>query len=1153
MSAHQTLSDDIQARKDALDPAQSFIVQAPAGSGKTELLIQRMLSLLARVEHPSEILAITFTKKAAGEMRERLFAALAAAREMDEPQQSPARERWHLARAVVARDAEKKWQLVERPKLLNIDTFDAFSLRITKLAPLSLDGASAGLANLSQDASVQHREAARRALLDPDDTQSLQAASSLLAALDNRVDDIIALIADLLGKRAQWMDHLIDDSDESIAQMRNIVVQSLEAELANAQTLWPQRLTTQVGALCSHAAENIDNGEKKTWLSELTSFDFASHDIASLSNWVNASNFLITSSTPFGWRKSYTKNDGFPAASDKGISAEEKAGRTEAKAAITSLIADVSSIDDSELLRESLLRARSLPNAEAITAHEPILRAALRVLKLASAELLLIERAAAITDFSGVALAAKHALLNFRDEVFGRLDAQIAHILVDEFQDTNPAQSALIESLVDDWSTNEGRTLFLVGDPMQSIYGFRDADVGIFLDAWANGVANLKLQRLKLAANYRSQRPIVDWVNDRMSEVFARRASDQSTPRIAFAHAVAIRDDAPAIAHDFVHVFDDIEDEVSAIVADISRVRGESPKASVAVIVRAKSHATEILQALQAANLPFEAREMSRWHHRPLIRDLMSLTYVLAQPSDRLSWYAWLRSPMIGLSLATFARLSEWQQSTKTAMPAPLYDSAFLQFIANDDVDEAKRIATATAALQLASNREDLGQLAERVHAVFRFCGGDLIANTPHECLEVEDYFSFLDAQCASGFLPARDAFERALRDRFQSFASISNTSTSSPPIELLTIHKAKGLEWDYVYLPQWNRRSPAEKRHLVVWDFVRQSQNSSSDRRQSLSRISRASTQLLVAAKEARRKTENSVFQFVQDRRVAARKEEAKRLLYVAVTRTREGLFISGSASEPGSGSLAALMQWPAATASAEPSNNNVTSSASKRRIMTTSLLRFEPPFVATDVESTTSRKTNLSRSGKAANESSADEINATRNNEIALGIVGHTLIEGLARAMRADSPFSPSPSFLSRRLMREGMTNDAIDWAARELLSTIAVMKTSKHFSFIHDAAHTETANELALAVAQNDSVQTLRVDRTFVDRDDTRWIVDYKFSATTARDEQDIVSWLDAQKRHHSAQLSAYASAFLAIEANRRVRCALYFPRVDRFIFW
>src|ERR1700682_400953 len=94
---------DLAARERALDPRASFIVQAPAGSGKTELLIQRVLVLLAVAQKPEEIAAITFTRKAAAEMRKRIFEALAAARHEPRPAAPHKAKTWDLGRAVVER------------------------------------------------------------------------------------------------------------------------------------------------------------------------------------------------------------------------------------------------------------------------------------------------------------------------------------------------------------------------------------------------------------------------------------------------------------------------------------------------------------------------------------------------------------------------------------------------------------------------------------------------------------------------------------------------------------------------------------------------------------------------------------------------------------------------------------------------------------------------------------------------------------------------------------------------------------------------------------------------------------------------------------------------------------------------------------------
>src|SRR5687768_4251802 len=120
---------DAGERRRAIDPAHSFVVQAPAGSGKTGLLIQRYLKLLTCVEEPEEIVAITFTRKAAAEMRERLVAALAQAKKTGHSSTTPEtgyeRLTRELADAVLRRDAEVGWHILDNPARLRIQTFDS--------------------------------------------------------------------------------------------------------------------------------------------------------------------------------------------------------------------------------------------------------------------------------------------------------------------------------------------------------------------------------------------------------------------------------------------------------------------------------------------------------------------------------------------------------------------------------------------------------------------------------------------------------------------------------------------------------------------------------------------------------------------------------------------------------------------------------------------------------------------------------------------------------------------------------------------------------------------------------------------------------------------------------------------------------------------
>ena len=132
---------DAQARRQALDTSRSFIVQAPAGSGKTELLIRRVLCLLLTVEQPEQILAITFTRKAAAEMQNRIRESL---------QNASSEQCWHaaqdnphkleglnIAKKVLQRDTELGWGLLENPDRLKLTTIDAFCARLTGALPVT--------------------------------------------------------------------------------------------------------------------------------------------------------------------------------------------------------------------------------------------------------------------------------------------------------------------------------------------------------------------------------------------------------------------------------------------------------------------------------------------------------------------------------------------------------------------------------------------------------------------------------------------------------------------------------------------------------------------------------------------------------------------------------------------------------------------------------------------------------------------------------------------------------------------------------------------------------------------------------------------------------------------------------------------------------
>ncbi|HLS51435.1 MAG TPA: UvrD-helicase domain-containing protein, partial [Burkholderiaceae bacterium] len=148
---------DAAQRQAAIDPSDSFIVQAPAGSGKTELLTDRLLALLALVNRPEEIVAITFTRKAAAEMQARVLAKLQSA-QGPEPSQPHLRQSWHLARQALARDAELGWNLLKYPARLSIRTIDAFCAALVRTMPWS--STLGGVPAITDDARALYEEAA---------------------------------------------------------------------------------------------------------------------------------------------------------------------------------------------------------------------------------------------------------------------------------------------------------------------------------------------------------------------------------------------------------------------------------------------------------------------------------------------------------------------------------------------------------------------------------------------------------------------------------------------------------------------------------------------------------------------------------------------------------------------------------------------------------------------------------------------------------------------------------------------------------------------------------------------------------------------------------------------------------------------------------
>lgn len=243
---------DAAVRERALAPGQSFIVGAPAGSGKTTLLTQRFLRLLSLVEQPESIVAITFTRKAAEEMRSRVLAALRSARD-GTPDLDPVTKTW--ARAALAASDGGGWRLLDNPRRLRMQTIDSLAAAIARRGPL-LSGFAGDVAMLD-DATPVYEQAARAAIAELGAADVWSAAvETLLAHLDNNWERLERLLAEMLGRRDQWLRFVIETPAR--ASFENALARAVIAELRDFAALLPAHCAADIAQLAAFAGTNVE-------------------------------------------------------------------------------------------------------------------------------------------------------------------------------------------------------------------------------------------------------------------------------------------------------------------------------------------------------------------------------------------------------------------------------------------------------------------------------------------------------------------------------------------------------------------------------------------------------------------------------------------------------------------------------------------------------------------------------------------------------------------------------------------------------------------------------------------------------------------------------------------------------------------------------
>ncbi len=1112
------MADQAQ-RRQALDPSCSFIVQAPAGSGKTELLIQRFLRLLGRTSKPESVVAITFTRKAAAEMRHRVIAALQNA-SGPEPESSHENYTWKLAQDALACNDKFNWRLTEHPSRLRIQTIDSLCATLVRQMPwISRMGAPP---HPEDDVAHLFRQAARRTvdMLDSDETgmDVSGALSRLLSHLDNKVGTVERLLTTMLGSRDQWLRHVA--GNPSGAGLRDQLESSLgeviESELAHLANSFPQQFKETTIELARFGAGNLRREGRSCALAACTDLhDFPGGTLDSLPHWLGFAEMFLTEAGTL--RRRLTKNQGFPATE----------GGREAKDHLKAIALDPPVV-------EGLHGLRSLPSARFGETQWDVLRALWVLLRVAVAQLRLVFQAEGRVDFTEIAMGARMALGSDEEptDLAFALDYRIQHLLVDEFQDTSQTQFELLSRLTADWQSGDGRTLFLVGDPMQSIYGFREAEVGLFLRARVDGVGAVSLTPLTLSVNFRSSAGIVDWVNLAFGEAFPD-AENPFTGAVQFEPSVPFK---PETGEDAVRVHpflvNDPEPEAERVLKIIRDTRMANPGETIAVLVRSRAHLLSTVSALRRAGEKFRAVEIDALGERPVVGDLHSLTRALLHPGDRVAWLSILRAPWCGLKLADLEALvnGDFVGSIWDLIQAPAHRGRLAP-------DPRARLERVLPVLSDAIARRGTLPLRRWVEGVWINLGGPA-------CLE-----SRTELEDATAYLDLLEQSQEGLDVRDERKFAADVTRLFAPPdveagdaLQLLTIHKAKGLEFDTVILPGLGRRTRPVEQKLLMW----------------LEYVGRGQPRLLLAPIHEVGGDPDPVYQYLRKVYTLKSDHESTRLLYVAVTRARRHLHLLGHArpdrkgtalKAPDSRALLikiwgtvesefadALSRRVPPEGAGVPVRKPAPVGVPLRRLQTD----WAPPAAPTDIN----------WKAHAASPADSDEIGVhqpvfewARELQRRVGIVVHRMLQEIQLPNRAGFSEKTIRTALESEGLHGANLVEAAERVARALRNAVGDVRGSWILS-----AHQDDRREFALSAAVEGRVRHFILDRTFVDGP-TRWIIDYK---TSAHEGGGRDAFLDSEQARYCVQLENYARAMQHTDAHP-IRLGLYFPLLQGWREW
>jgi ATP-dependent helicase/nuclease subunit A len=1102
---------DSEQRIRAIDPQGSFCVTAPAGSGKTELLIQRYLALLPRVSQPEQILAITFTRKAAAEMRERVLEALRDAQDGIPRQSEHEKLTQSLARSALQADSAGDWQLLRDVSRLNIKTIDSFCAGLTRQMPVL--SAFGGQAEPRDDAVPLYEEAVTDlyALLESDHS-IVPDLRALLLHFDNNWERLQELLVSMLGRRDQWRMYvgMHETPDESESYLVATVEALVREELARLSgDLAPYHC--ELLALMQFSARNLGQPEPAK---------FPAGVAEDLSYWRNLRSLFLTAKGV--WRKGVTKREGFPADKDE----EAVKHKTLAQ----KVLADIRTLPD---LAARLDGVRFLPQIERGSHSWELVLHLSRLLPLLAAQLLLVFRRHGAVDHGQVAQAALQALGDDDNptELALRLDYCIEHLLVDEFQDTAITQYELLHKLTRGWgehneqSPQMPRTLMIVGDAMQSIYGFRSANVGLFLQARREGFNGVELEHLELQCNFRSDPALVEWVNRTFSQAFPR-VEDVTSAQVSYTAAAAVKESTggACVSLDGFRGDEARELEVTFICETIAQCLAKGER-DIAVLGRQRSHLHPITHRLKQMGIPYQADSLDSLAHSPVVADLLNLCRALASDMDRLAWMALLRAPWCGLTLADLLTVAQFGEDARyLPLRLSIADPKLLSSLSEEG---AQRLQHLRSAINQAVNSRDRLGLRVWVERLWVQLGGPRCAPDALLLEDAESFMQLLEVAESDGVGLDPEWLQRQVDKHFMSGGDPDS------PVHVMTLHKAKGLEFDRVFIPRLNGLPRSDGGDLLLWD-----EHASE----------RGIRSFLLAANDRSLPGAPTLYNYLREKRKEKSRLESTRLLYVGTTRAAKYLHLSAGVGwdekndrpkPPGSSSLLQTI-WPTYEQqmtlhdAPEDAEAVVQGTLGKRVLKRLSLSQL-PASVP----------------GQESDASGENQPERAENFfERSVGTVIHLAMEELS--LRETLPLACTAQDEVRwrqALQQAGLWGVALDDAMASVLESVqSTLAPDGEGRWVLSCDHLHTRSEWCLTtVTAQSTIEDMIIDRSFVDAETgCRWIIDYKSSRPEEGETWE--AFVARQCELYTEQLLRYRAALRKL-GPEPIYCALFFTVAGR----